>query len=549
MIVTVVDQLVWTGGDKLELVIQCKGFKVSERELGPSQVKQCAKSIRSFAKSGQKANVYLLTYNRRGKNDHFKKEVSSLLHTLETTGQVKRVELWDCDKLIKMVAKALRQKILNYISNQHTEKHGDALIEEQVEVPFRDSTYIVDRHRLKTVGKERIVTADPALEMIAVGSGVDARAILLGEAGYGKTTAALRAVRSAKMRIFFMRAAALTGAPNNRSTFIEHFAFVDEFLTDILPEDLPTIQPLARASMESVFNVANVPALLVIDGLDESIALSRRGGLQWLFNIVKTYELPVIFTSRTEFWHSRKIDFATAIGLVAPEPGTKQRKTRVKLIELLPWNEEQIVSFAERFRNGLADDAERDRVEEFIQLVRSDQYGGHYGDIPKRPLFLKFILDTVAKLGIHQVSKVELVEEWARNKIIRDYSDPLKYGVGRPSILPDKESIDITVRLAFCGMMRAAASMSKISNGKLEMLPCCPIDEVLAAEPSLRNINDPLGLFLNSLLVPVEGSGFPTIVRFGHQVYQEFFLAKFIECHRTEFMNVTLPDRVQQWFR
>src|SRR4051794_11324691 len=49
------DLLAWSGGKAFELVVQCKGFKVGERELGREQVAQCVKSIKSFKRSGQKA--------------------------------------------------------------------------------------------------------------------------------------------------------------------------------------------------------------------------------------------------------------------------------------------------------------------------------------------------------------------------------------------------------------------------------------------------------------------------------------------------------------
>src|SRR5262249_10401037 len=62
-------------------------------------------------------------------------------------------------------------------------------------------------------------------------------------------------------------------------------------------------------------------------------------------------------------------------------------------------------------------------------------------------------------------------------------------------------------------------------------------------------IKDPLGLFLNSLLVPVRGKGHSTTVRFAHQVYQEFFLAKFIELHPGQFAAVKIPKDVEQWFK
>ncbi len=542
-----VDQIAWNDRDEIELVVQTKGFKVGERELGESQVTQCTKSIKAFINGGRRARTYLLVHNRQGKDEYFRNKINKQLSSLVTSKLVDRAELWSCDKLMVEVANAVREKVVKYIRSPNIEGGGEASMEGLTNVPLREYNCIIDRHRLKETGIHRTQTVDPANILLSLGSGVDARAVLLGEAGFGKTTAAMRVARSAHIRVFFLRAAALAGHPQNRNTLLDEFSFVEQLLDDIPPEDFPIIEPLVRAAMESVFSTTDMPALLVIDGLDESFALSRRGGLQWLFNSIKTYEIPVILTSRTEFWRARAIDFATSLGHESPRPGAKQRDTNLKIVELLPWDDSQILLLATRFRDGLTNTVNKSNVQEFVELVEKQNYVQIYGDIPRRPLFLQMILDTVAQVGVHVTKRTELLEEWARLKIIRDFRDPLKFGSGRLSILESRESIDITLDIAFRAMMRAAALMTNVSNGELEMLPSCSVEGVLNAESSLSNIADPLGLFLNSLLVPVTKIGMSTIIRFGHYVYQEFFLARFIESHRDEFNGIKIPHDVEQW--
>src|ERR1051325_5410268 len=93
---------------------------------------------------------------------------------------------------------------------------------ELTSVPIRRSTNAVDRHRLKETGNVEILVADPAEEILSIGEGLDASAVLLGEAGFGKTTAVKRVERSTERRVFIVRAAGLTGeAVNTRNSLLQ----------------------------------------------------------------------------------------------------------------------------------------------------------------------------------------------------------------------------------------------------------------------------------------------------------------------------------------
>src|SRR6185369_4486362 len=146
----------------------------------------------------------------------------------------------------------------------------------------------------------------------------------------------------------------------------------------------------------------------------------HRGGLQWLFNALLDVQVPVVLAARTEFWVKKMADFETSFGLRAKVRGTRQALRSTRLIELTPWSNAEIRAYAMRYRDALGSEASRAYIDEFIGLVDADRYSEFYGDIPRRPLYLNYILDTAAVLGIRTLGRRELLLEWADQKIRRD---------------------------------------------------------------------------------------------------------------------------------
>jgi hypothetical protein len=296
-----------------------------------------------------------------------------------------------------------------------------------------------------------------------------------------------------------------------------------------------------------LFKSKKTPIVLIIDGLDESVYFSRRGGLQSLFNQVRELEVPVVFTARTEFWSQRLADFTEMFGDVKHPPERQHR--RVRLIELLPWENDDIALLARRYRNTVPTEDERRRLDELIRIIESNSYDELYGDIPRRPLFLRFILETVSEHGVQHTGRTQLFYDWARTKIIRDILQPMRWGnTGREAIISESESSDTTLRLSFRAMMKAAYKMTQIVGNSLELLSDCRIDDVISTDEQLKNISDPTGLFLNSLLMPIQNRlpHSQLRIRFTHRAYQEFFLSLFLRGNSSEFYGTELPEAIKR---
>lgn len=200
--------------------------------------------------------------------------------------------------------------------------------------------------------------------------------------------------------------------------------------------------------------------------------------------------------------------------------------------------------------DAIADQPTRERLGDLLQLFSSGDYASVYGDIPRRPLFLRFILDTVADQGIHKVGRAELFEEWARLKVTRDLTNPLRWSSkGRAPIVSSVEGLDATIELAFVAMECAAAGMVDVKDGTITLLASCSLGDITGCDPRLASIVDPTGLFLNSLLLPVgaRSAPAPLRIRFAHRAFQEFFLARHYSQQPGRRPAVPLPDSVLMW--
>jgi len=543
------DHLVWSDKSPFNLVVQLKGFRSSEHELGASQIRQCKKSIDSFAKSKLKAKKYLLIHNRDGRSRDFRTEIETALNKLVDSKQVESAELWNRQKLLQEVLNRLLEKVrASFVltaTSYNKYYREESICEPLKQVPLKTSTLIADQYKLLQNSAPVSRTADPAKEILSYSN--DNLIIMIGEAGYGKTTSALRSYSSDK-KIFYVPAARISNTVMGTKDLLQNSVKLDEVLEDVEIPDIPVHTRLLRPVTEYILKDKDTPAVLILDGLDESIYFTRRGGLQSLFNQLHDINIPIILTARSEFWTDRQSDFTTSFGVI----GQKKRRNlkKIKLVELLPWENDQIITISKRYHDLQKDTDCKRRIQNFIEVVEKGNYGNLYGDIPRRPLFLKFILETVAEHDIHNTNKAVLLNEWAEMKIHRDISRPMKYGnIGREPILSDNESADATIRLAFRAMMLAAKQMSLIDEGVLELLPSCSIDDVLLSDEQLKKINEPTGLFLNSLLVPLPTKNIhqSLMVRFSHRIYQEFFLSLYINKHPQEYRDITLPDNVMEF--
>lgn len=542
-----VDILAWKGADTLSirLAVQCKGFKVEENELGADQIRQCRESVESFRKSGIRADTYVLLHNRIPNSEAFRDALQLEVKGLKKSGQVKKAYVWGAQKLIQEASRKVRERCVRILRlNRHrAEEFRDepAPYSPLERVPLQISEMVVNPNR--KVGETGITeaVADPAERLLQ--TGMSNLSLVLARAGYGKTTAALRTVAVSSRRVFYLSAATLPRGVNNTHSLIARWINLDELYKDALAEDVPVLEQLAGPALNYILKDEKTPVVLILDALDESIYFSRSGGLQQLFNQLRDTRVPVVLLARSEFWESRQGDFADSYG---PEAASRDKlvRRRVSVIRLKDWEHEQIKELARRYRDTLTGPG-RDNLDELLDIIDTGEYEGIYGDIPKRPLFLRFILESVAEQGIVRKGKARLIYEWAELKVRRDVLNPRRFGAeGRMPILTGAEDTETAIRLAFKAMKLAAREMTTRGGGALELLPSCDIEKVLLLDERLKAVLNPTGLFLHSLLIPLRSTPETLEIGFAHRTYQEFFLALGIRDEPHAFSDLALPEAV-----
>lgn len=545
-----VDHMVWSDDPPHPLVVQHKGFQVEQ--IGPDQTRQCLKSIRDFAESGRQTRVYLLVHNRENRDPSFRAKIKEALDALVTEGVAERAEMWDRQRLLKeafdgmlrLVNETIAQGSLSTSAPILSEAGGEELIVRRV--PIRSSELLIDQYRLResSAGDSRF--ADPATEIVRKDD--SSVSIVIGEFGLGKTTGAVRAAQSHKGQLFYVPAAAISRDTKSSKDLLEQCVDLGSLLSRFPAQSSDQLRKLARPAIEAVFKHGPSELSLVIDGLDEMSYIDNRGGLQWLMNSLRDVRIPLVLVTRTEYWRSRVADFSTSLGLLTKKGQYRYQKMR--LIEFLPWRDAEILDLARRYRDSRNDDQQRARLDQLVNLIKKGSYQEYYGDIPRRPLFLRCILESVEQVGIAKKGRARLVEEWARLKVLRDITRPVAAGgEGRIPIARNADGADVTLDLAWKAMKAAAATMVELQDDRIELLPTADLESIKLRVPSLGGMTDPAGLMLNSLLVPASGRepDSELRVRFAHRAFQEFFLALHILAEPANYEDRALPKAVSSW--
>lgn len=545
------DHLVWSDEPPFPVVVQCKGWEVSDDELGRSQIAQCLASIESFRKGGLTAERYVLAHNRTGKNRDFCAAVEAALAELVESGLARSAELWSRQRVAQEAFAAVYRRYLAELPRFNLSRFD---LFKQIEhtrweplarVPLTTRAIKVDQYRLVESGAAEAKVADPCRALIEAH---ETLTILLGPAGFGKSTTAFRLAQEGARRAIYVPAAAITSSVRTTTDLLRQSVSLEELLKESAPEDYEAHETVAREVLARILKREDAPLLLVLDGLDESVFFNERGGLQRLMNLIKEdVSIPVVMTARSEYWHRKEADFATSFDTKATKAPRKVRSVRI--VELREWGEAEMLELIRRVRAGTPGEEESGRLGELERLVASGRYTDFYGDIPRRPLFLRFIIETVRGRAPHRVDRAQLVHEWVVQKILRDIGNPQRFGGLRAPIAAEADA-QTTVELAFLAMKHAAALMTRVAGGVLEVLPSCRFDALASAHPRLGAMSEPTGVVLNSLLVPVRvPAGEASRVGFAHRLFQEFFLGLAISDGVLGVEVLTVPEAVSEWVR
>lgn len=277
---------------------------------------------------------------------------------------------------------------------------------------------------------------------------------------------------------------------------------------------------LAGEVLEALLCSADNKMLLVFDALDEHRYFGSQEGFTELSNHVKKFRCPVVFTVRQEVVHGLLGNYETPLKQVS-DAGSRPRPGRK--LELLPWTDRHILRRIESRLAKLPAGAPKTRLQEFARLVGSGESDPLYGDLPRNPLMLTFLIDDVMEQGLRKLVRAELLFDYVQRKIMRDRDcAPAREHPGADS------APDLLVARMMRAMMGIAWQMaSKDESGLAVPGEGLPVSSALAiAQHEFGEAVSAGGLALNSLLV-IRRPGRYEEPRFSFviQLFGEFFLA------------------------
>ena len=522
-----IDLLVFSEGSRLPCAVQCKGFVV--QDVGPDQTRQARASIEKFSQSGVLVDTYIVVHNRGGSNLEFRREVTSMLQEVVASGQAHRAELWDRHKFLSICRSRLEERIADGLHIRAAELlgyygdfflHGSTLLQT---VPVTESR--LRFRRFEPCTKVPIASCLRSVRDLIL-SPTEARwTLLTGTFGAGKTTTVLQAAASkasAPVLIECRLLPALSNQLNSTSVLLEESLKTLRILDEFSDADRQIIYELAGTTFKVMLKRPGKNYVVILDGLDENRFYSHQRGMEFLSNQLAELSCSIVLTTRLEHLNAMFGDFSAAFQEFSVKYAPKRD---ARLLQLDPWIVDQSISLCDLVISEL-ESIQRTRLQEFRELLFNSAFFGFYGDLPSNPLMLRFILDDVIESGIHETTRLLLLDSWMRRKIRRD-----RRATQRVS-LNDNLDLEEFVDRIMTVMQRAAGRMFVLCDGYAELEETVPekvVNEIISSVFAGADESF-LGLALNSFLLP---SG-PTRTMersfvFAFRIVQEYLLARYLK--------------------
>jgi hypothetical protein len=524
-----IDLFTWTEKGNFPCVVQCKGFKV--QSLDSAQIRQAVLSINKFLESDVSAETYILLHNRDGRHDKFNDAVTIELAKLVAAGKARSAELWDrqfflnrtFDRMQEIVDSALRD------FSRYLLQHFEALFTfgqfYLPAVPFTEARLTFRRGFPCIVEPVRDQSPNNLRDALLT---VDTErwTLLTGRFGTGKTANLLHAVNSSDRPTVFVPCALL--APDSlmhgTNLLLEEVIKSLDLLEDFADADREVLTEIAGPVFSYLLRQPQSPYCLILDALDENRAYANLSGLQTLSNQLAELSCQIMMTTRSEHVSTMFGDFSVAFDEFSTKHG---RNRHARLLELQLWDAAEVLKLLDTILHH-SQESQLEHVKQLRHLVESGRYSEYYGELPRQPLFLQFILEDVVEHGIRPAYRTTLLRDWVTRKIRLDrksWAPAAKSTRVLPGGTTDTEAfIENTVQL-----------MEEVSYLMVERdrVPYALVEGVQAgqvrtvADRTFSMTSDPLmGILLNSVLVARSLRRVGDFrIGFAFRIFQEYFLA------------------------
>jgi len=531
-------------GQSIEFGFQCKGF---ESPFGDDQYKQVKKSVQSLADSGVACENFFILVNRPVDAEYRERIARDMAPLLEN-GVVGSWSLYDIEGFLSLLRDKMKDLVLSY-SDLHRLATASAY-----KAAMGWDFYIEDApFRINDAAE---CAENPTAYLASLGADGVLNALVYGEFGFGKTCAALSFAENladqGAMAIY------VPLAKFNEEEFASFSPFCREIATLMLSDcswmksgevlgDL--LRRLAYFTVEEL--VGSMSVYLLLDGLDENRHLYTEGGLSAFFERVRECKCCVTLFVRKEFLHERRGNFEAA--------AERQLKNFVK-IELCDWTDSHLSAFLSEVDRTIFE--HHPKYKEFSRCVRSGEYLAKYGDIPRRPLFLKMLVDDALDGFEGGRDLPSLYERYFLRKLQFD-RPALADKKSRRLFLEDK---DLYQR---AGVLLGV--LTDVAGETAEIAPKThppvfdePYEASILINPVIKESHllavlnrhgcgaDTIDLMMNSVLVPAAARGGANMeIKFAHRSFHEWFAARAIaprwSAIQRDYDHVHLPAGVARF--
>jgi hypothetical protein len=534
-------------GALFPLVIQCKGFEVTQEELGPTQIALVRDSVDTFLKSGYHCRRYVLLYNRGGNNRGFAGDALKELARL--SGVADEASVWSLDDLLKEVDRELTTAAMDALT-QWSER-----MEQQRRPLFSFDDVVIEdvpafkRHWSLSVGASAGVLRDSKpIASGAIREELMTRreghyTLVIGSYGMGKTTL----MRHFEMPPGYSRVLIPAGAllhvidgGGSENALLEHLLRHTGCLADLSDHsnlDLKRLERMGSTCLAGALHSGTAMIVLIIDGLDENRLYSRADGFLLLANELGKLRVPMVLTTRKEHFFNSYQD-------LQPEHQRVwlSRSVNATVIELEEWSAANCLSMLRRIG---AKDPEHAKG---LAPLESHLGSGALPLVFSHPLWLAMAIDLALAGQAHRFEdSPKLYDMWTEQKFLRDFS-------ARGRDIPESlGNSSIFVRTMDRLMIEVATRMCVRIDADLQLREEIAEEEVEQVARSLIRGEGRLDTLIvqTSLLAPtsVRTTRAPLRLRFSHYSFQEYYTARAIQAGLISPGEARVPDSVKAFLR
>jgi len=495
-------------GKEYHQAYQFKGFEVNE--ISSSQKSQIKKSIKNFSQRKEVFDEFILVVNIHLHKEDLRKELENYFYSFDANMSVTYISL-DSNQFLKYL-----KVIYTEFLNNNFKVSNEILVDSYKKSMNQEFYYNEVPHEVEY--KSRIHAANNPSEFVL--SQIFDRSddlkisnwyFVKSEFGFGKTSLANNLAEQLihkNIIALYLPIIALSS-----EAFANYTVFAKELLKKSLPWILDTYEendPAFSLLTQFFKQILATPnkIIIILDGLDEHQFCYKLNKLKILFSTLNHMTCNLILTLRSEFFNERYLDIQQSL----PKPENK-----IYNLELLEWTDNDILSYIDLLVST------EDSVKLFRERINSGLYKKFYGDIPKRPLFLKMLISDIKENeAIDNISI--LYERYFLKKFQIDQSGYLDKPLERPLDMKGG-FIDHAKRLMNC-TSEIAALMVNLEDGTLTEFTTEQEIEHLLTKYKISSL---IELTQNSVLVPFNIKSFRDYkLKFAHKSFQEFFIAKFL---------------------